>query len=100
MGLKSKTPKGEISIVENNGRIRLRWRHAGKWYSLNLPFAYLPENLHHGTLKATEIKLDIMKGYFDSSLEKYKPPLIVKQMALSEGLAKRERSVLSLHELS
>lgn len=72
MGIK-KNPKGEISIENFRGRIRLRWRLAGERYSLNLPFSYLPENLHHATLKATEIKLDIAKGCFDSSLTKYNP---------------------------
>lgn len=73
MGQKSKTPKGEISISNFEGRLRLRWRYAGERYSLNLPYAYLPENLHHGTVKATEIKLDILKGCFDITLYKYKP---------------------------
>lgn len=82
MGQKTKTPKGEISISNFEGRIRLRWRYSGERYSLNLPYAYLPENLHHGTVKATEIKLDILKGCFDSSLEKYKPAPIIKPEAL------------------
>ena len=81
MGQKSKTPKGEISISNFQGRISLRWRYAGGRYSLNLPYAYLPENLHHGTVKATEIKLDILKGCFDITMEKYKPVPIVKPEA-------------------
>jgi integrase len=71
MGHKSKTPKGEIGISNCKGRIRLRWRFSGERYSFSLPFAYLPENLHHATIKAAEIKLDIMKGCFDTSLKKY-----------------------------
>lgn len=81
MGIK-KTPKGEISITDFEGRIRLRWRYAGERYSLNLPYAYLPENLHYGTVAATEIKLDIMKGCFDHSLVKYKPIPIGKSDAI------------------
>lgn len=73
MGQKLKTPKGEISITNFEGRIRLRWRHAGERFSLNLPYAYLPENLNHASVKATEIKLDILKGHFDVTLAKYKP---------------------------
>jgi integrase len=73
MGLKSKTRKGEISIGNNNGRIRLRWRYAGERYSLNLPYAYLPENMYHAAIKGAEIKLDIAKGCFDTTLEKYNP---------------------------
>lgn len=87
MGQKSKTPKGEISISNFEGRIRLRWRYAGERYSLNLPYSYLPENLHHGTLKVTEIKLDILKGCFDPSLDKYKPEIIVKPVALKQAEA-------------
>lgn len=64
MGHKSKTPKGEISISNYKGRIRLRWRYGGDRFSLNLPFAYLPENMHHATIKVAEIKLDIAKGCF------------------------------------
>jgi integrase len=81
MGIK-KAPKGHINIENFRGRIRLRWRLDGERYSLNLPYAYLPENLHHGTVKATEIKLDILKGCFDPTLEKYKPSPIVKPLAL------------------
>jgi hypothetical protein len=30
MGLKAKAQKGDISIANNNGRIRLRWRYTGE----------------------------------------------------------------------
>lgn len=70
MGLKKKSRKGEISIGNNNGRIRLRWRVSGERFSLNLPFDYLPENMHHATIKVAEIKLDLVKGCFDATLEK------------------------------
>jgi integrase len=72
LGLNSKTKKGDISIDNNNGRIRLRWRYSGDRYHLNIPYNYIPENLHHATITATEIKLDILKGCFDTSLEKYR----------------------------
>lgn len=81
MGIK-KTAKGEIGIENFRGRIRLRWRHHGERFTLSLPYSYLPENLHHGTVKATEIKLDILKGCFDATLEKYKPAPVVKPEAL------------------
>lgn len=73
MGSIKKSPKGEISIDNNKGRIRLRWRHEGIRYTLNMPYSYLSENMHHATLKVAEIKLDIMKGCFDATLVKYKP---------------------------
>jgi hypothetical protein len=51
-------------------------------YSLNLPYAYLPEKIHHGTVKAPEIKLDGIKGCFNPSLERYKSVHIVTLTAL------------------
>ncbi|SIN85722.1 tyrosine-type recombinase/integrase [Chitinophaga niabensis] len=78
MGYGKRTPKGEISIDNHLGRIRLRWRHNKQRHQLNLPYSYTPENIHYATVKAAEIKLDIMKGYFDPSLEKYKPPVTIK----------------------
>jgi integrase len=73
MGQKQEKKRGEISIENNDGRIRLRWRHNGIRYPLNLPYAYVPENMHQATVKAAEIKLDILKGCFDTTLQKYKP---------------------------
>ena len=74
MGQPQKAPKGEISITNFEGRIRLRWRLNGERYSFNLPFAYCPENMHYATVKVAEIKLNIMKGSFDSTLDKYRYP--------------------------
>lgn len=72
MGHKTKISKGEISITNYRGRIRLRWGYNRERYQLCLPYTYLPENLHYATVKATEIRLDIMKGSFDTTLVKYK----------------------------
>ena len=74
MGQITKPKKGKISIENNGGRIRLRWRHEGKRYPLSLPYAYTPENMHYAKVKAAEIKLDIMKGCFDTTLEQYRIP--------------------------
>ncbi|WP_142684450.1 Arm DNA-binding domain-containing protein [Chitinophaga polysaccharea] len=84
MGIKPKSPRGEINIENYRGRIRLRWRYNGKRYLLNLPYAYSPENMHHATVKVAEIELDIMKGCFDTSLEKYKPQKIKPVTVLPE----------------
>ncbi|SFW77268.1 hypothetical protein SAMN05661012_04494 [Chitinophaga sancti] len=46
MGITSKAPKGEISIENFRGEIRLRRRYVGKRYSLTLPYTYAPENMH------------------------------------------------------
>lgn len=103
MGQKSKTPKGEISVTNCEGRIRLRWRYAGERYSLNLPLAYEPENLHLATVKVTEIKLDMLIGCFDTSLKKYgysdNPKSIKAKSGHLEALEKSEKLV-HLHELA
>lgn len=80
---KARSPKGEISVENNAGRIRLRWRYRGERFALNLPLDYLPENLQSAAIKVAEIKLDMAKGEFDSSLEKYKPnaPDLIDVMA-------------------
>lgn len=78
MGQVLKAPKGEITISNVEGRIRLRWRLNGERYSLNLPYPYSSENMHHAAIKVAEINLDILRGSFDPSLERYKPPAIVK----------------------
>ena len=83
MGIK-KSRKGEISIENYRERIRLRWRYAGERYSLSLPYSYLPENMYHGAIKAAEIKLDIAKGCFDPTLEKYNPMPMVRLQPKAE----------------
>jgi len=58
--------------------------------------------MHHATLKATEIKLDIMKGCFDPSLEKYNPappaPTIPKAQTVPE-IKKPDNSLICLDSL-
>lgn len=73
MEQKTKALKGEIRISNAQGRIRLRWSYNGERYSLSLPYAYIDENLPHATIKVAEIKLDMLKGDFDTSLKKYNP---------------------------
>ncbi|MDX2046091.1 MAG: tyrosine-type recombinase/integrase [Chitinophagaceae bacterium] len=103
MGQKLRTPKGEISITNSDGRIRLRWRYGGERYSLNLPFVYLPENLHYASVKVAEIKLDILKGCFDTSLKKYEYQNLPKPIKDKEDIAETHlgvRNILLLHELA
>jgi integrase len=40
MGSTKKSTKGEISIDNNKGRIRLRWRFEGERYPLNSLYDY------------------------------------------------------------
>ena len=105
MGIKTKAPKGEITVENFRGRIRLRWRHEGERYSLSLPHPYLTENLYHATIKTAEIKLDIMKGCFDPTLEKYKQPespaksLKNKILKIDRPIQIEKDHILLLHEL-
>jgi integrase len=102
MGQKLKTPKGEISVTNCQGRIRLRWRYAGERYSLNLPYAYDPENLHFATVRVAEIKLDMIKGSFDASLKKYGYLPTTKSIKPKTGLleTKKEEKLLFINDLS
>lgn len=97
--LGQKTPKGEISIENNAGRIRLRWRYNGIRYPLSLPYAYVPENMHFATVKAAEIKLDIMKGCFDTTLEKYKPAPLSLPLVVAPVITPEVKSPIFLHNL-
>lgn len=75
MGQKAK--KGEISISKAGDSIRLRWRVKGTRYSFNPPNLYYnSENLIVAKLISATIKLDILNGCFDPTLEKYRSPSI------------------------
>ena len=66
----SKNQKGTVSVENFRNRVRLRWRHQSKRYSLNLN-AYTKENLLHARKTALQIEQDIVVGSFDSTLIKY-----------------------------
>ena len=59
-----KSSKGSVSIAEYKGRIRLRWRHQQKRYSLNLSI-YNQLNLLQAKKTALQIEQDIITGNFD-----------------------------------
>lgn len=62
MGIKN--PKGTVSIENYRNRIRLRWRHQGKRYALNLS-AYNQLNLLQTKKTALQIKQDFTTKNFD-----------------------------------
>jgi integrase len=99
MGYINKNKKGKVSITSHRGRIMLRWRHEGIRYSLSLPYDYSPENMHHATLKVAEIKLDVMKCCFDTTLEKYKPPKPVKVKPIATLAIIEEAKPVFLNDL-
>ncbi|MEO0869119.1 MAG: DUF3596 domain-containing protein, partial [Cyanobacteria bacterium J06642_11] len=67
-----KTPKGEIAIKNKEGRIQLYWRHQGQRYFLSLGLRYDPINVEVAKRRASQIKLDILSGHFDKSLDRYR----------------------------
>jgi integrase len=67
-----KNPKGSVSIVNEAGRIRLRWRYQTKRYSLNL-FHYSKASLLQAKKIAVAIEHDMVTESFDFTLNKYKP---------------------------
>lgn len=79
MGLKK--TKGAVSLNDWKGRVRMRWRHLNKRYSLTL-FANNKKGLLQAKKLALEIESDLFNGEFDATLCKYKgvkPPQMVEQ---------------------
>jgi len=67
--------KSDIVKVENDdGRLRLRFTHAGKRYSMAIGLPDSKINQAVAQQKATQIELDIASGNFDPTLKKYKTP--------------------------
>lgn len=76
MSAQPKASKGSVGIEAFQGRLRLRLPrqlYEGKQKYLTLGVADTPENRKLAEAKAKQIELDILAGYFDTSLEKYKP---------------------------
>jgi integrase len=67
-----KNSKGSVTITNNSGRIRLRWRYHKTRYSLNL-FSFSKTNLLHAKKVAVSIEHDMLLGSFDKTLQKYNP---------------------------
>ncbi|HLD52073.1 MAG TPA: tyrosine-type recombinase/integrase [Sediminibacterium sp.] len=66
-----KNQKGTVSVINYNGRIRLRWRFQSKRYSLNLA-SYNKINLLPARKIALLIEQDISLDKFDFTLNRYK----------------------------
>ncbi|MBT9318041.1 tyrosine-type recombinase/integrase [Leptothoe spongobia] len=76
-----RTPKGEVSILNKDGMIQLYWRYQGDRKYLSLGLQYDPINIEVAKRRASQIKLDMLSGHFDKTLDRYRsdrPP--------SEGL--------------
>lgn len=75
MSAQQKASKGSVGIEAFQGRLRLRLPrqlYGGKQKYLTLGVADTPENQKLAASKAKQIELDILAGYFDATLEKYK----------------------------
>ncbi|MBW4465679.1 MAG: DUF3596 domain-containing protein [Pegethrix bostrychoides GSE-TBD4-15B] len=76
MSAQRKASKGSVGIEVFQGRLRLRLPrqlYEGKQKYLTLGIADTAQNHKLAEAKARQIELDILAGYFDASLEKYRP---------------------------
>jgi integrase len=64
--------KGEISLYNDKGKIRLRWRLNSQRYSLNLSWIYTRTNIITAKKIVQCIEHDIDNNKFDTSLQRYK----------------------------
>jgi len=66
-----KNSKGNVSLTNYKGRIRLRWRYQSVRYSINL-LSYSKTNLLSAKKTALQIEQDMANEKFDHSLSRYK----------------------------
>ncbi|MFG6097357.1 tyrosine-type recombinase/integrase [Leptothoe sp. ISB3NOV94-8A] len=81
-----RTQKGQVSILNKDGWIQLRWRYQGKRYYLSPGLIYSNVNVQVAQQRAAQIQLDVISGNFDTTLAKYK----------SDGDPTRTHSAVSL----
>jgi integrase len=62
-----------MNIETKGTALRLRWRHEGKRYCLGLGVKNNPAGKAFANQKKALIEMDIISGYFDPTLLKYKP---------------------------
>lgn len=72
-----KNSKGVVSIINAEGRIRLRWRYQANRHSLSLG-AYTKSNLIQARIIALKIEQDILLNNFDKTLFKYTGKFVTK----------------------
>jgi integrase len=72
-----KNSKGVVSIINAEGRIRLRWRYQANRHSLSLG-AYTKSNLIQARIIALKIEQDILVNNFDKTLFKYTGKVVLK----------------------
>ena len=72
-----KNSKGVVSIINAEGRIRLRWRYQANRHSLSLG-AYTKSNLIQARIIALKIEQDILVNNFDKTLFNYTGKVVLK----------------------
>ena len=98
MDKSQKASKGSVGVESFQGRLRLRLPrqlYGGTQKYLTLGVADTPENRKLAEQKARQIELDILAGYFDPTLAKYRPQTHLSIIKPSEDVEK----VLTLVEL-
>lgn len=74
---RGKSPKGAIKIESDKGWLRLRFSHLRKRYAFAVGLPDTPVNRKYVADKiARQIELDMLSGYFDPTLAKYKPQTV------------------------
>jgi integrase len=68
----------KVWIESKNGSLRLRWRFEGKRYCLGLGVRDSPTGRAFADRKKGDIQIDLIAGYFDRSLLKYRPQKLGK----------------------
>lgn len=70
--LKSRRGKGSISILNNNGSIKLQWSVASRRFTLSPGKKYDELGIKACQRAINQIELDLLSGNFDPSLDKYR----------------------------
>ena len=65
-----KTARGSVSISNESGRIRLRWRYLSKRYSVNFS-AFSKANLIEARKIALIIEHEVLSKTFNGNLDRY-----------------------------
>jgi integrase len=63
----------KVWIETKDNVLRLRWRYEGKRHCLSLGVQDTPTGRAYANQKISQIQMDILAGYFDPTLLKYKP---------------------------
>jgi integrase len=81
--MKSRSKKGEVAVIDRDGRLSLRWRWKGErsQISLGLPASESNQQIAKGI--ALEIEKDLAMGFFNGDTDKYRQRLNLACLLLS-----------------